>query len=61
MLSGFELYPRWMPLTSQNSKTLALVGPWFVTLRSDFNNLEVSFNSYLTFLQKNVIKMFTVQ
>ena len=26
-----------------------------------FNNLEVSFNFHLTFLQLNVLKMFTVQ
>ena len=33
----------------------------FVTLRSRIYDLEVSFNFHLTFLQLNVIKMFTVQ
>ena len=47
-------------LSSQNSKTHALFRLCFVTLHSDYN-LEVAFNFYLTFLQLNVIKMFTVQ
>ena len=44
--------------TSQNSKTHALFRLCFVTL---IYNLEVSFYFHLSFLQLNVIKMFTVQ
>ena len=46
-----------------SSKTYALFRLCFVTLRYVLikYNLEVSFNFDLTFLQLNVIKMFTVQ
>ena len=45
-----------------NSKTHAPFRLCFVTLKPDFNyNLEVSFSFCLTFLQFNVIEMFTVQ
>ena len=45
---------------SQNSKTHALNIRLYVATLLLLDNLEVSFNFSLTFLQLNVIKMFTV-
>ena len=47
--------------TSQNSKTHALFRLYVLLRYVLIYNLEVSFNFHLTFLQLNVIKMFTVQ
>ena len=49
--------------TSQNSKAYALFRQYFATLPVllIYNLVEVSYNFRLTFLQVNVIKMFTVQ
>ena len=50
----------WSSFTSQNSKTHALFRLCFVCYVL-ICNLEVSLNFHVTFLQLNVIKMFTVQ
>ena len=51
----------WNSFTTQNSKTHALFTEAMFFSYILINNLEVSFNFHLTFLQLNVVKIFTVQ
>ena len=51
----------WSRFTSQNSQKHMLYLGYVLLRYVLIHNLEVSFNFHLTFLQLNVIKMFTVQ
>ena len=61
-LSSFELYSRWVPLTTLRTvKRMLLILRYVLSRYFLFYNLEVSFNLHLTLLKLNVIKMFTVK